>query len=648
MAFSTLSVDLVAKVAGFEEGMNKAARSLQNLDSRASSTARNLKSAFGALGATLSVGAIASFAKSGIDAADALNDMSKRTGVAVKDLASFQLIAEQSGTSLDSVAVAISKLSLSVGQAQNSNKEMAGSLTRLGITATEPKERFLQLADAIEKNGLTTQTLADLQKVLGKAYAETLPLLLEGSEAIRSSAKASESFAESMAKLAPNADKFNDNLSRMKYNAAGAAASILGSLVPALNELYEKYSRIRTVQERAGGFLKNLGVTGDAATDLRNVNTELKKTQETLAKSTANGIASKERLSDLSIEIERLKEKKKAILEYQAAQALEMGKPYADYKVPKVPLPDQGDIAAQLACISNDGIWDGKKCVQKKAKAKTAKKEKIVDYDSLHRMAGQDEFDHYRETLKAVTEEQNAWNAHVKESRQELTDMVEPSASLVRELVRLDQFDGVLDPELLAAARLEINAQIDSLGKMAPALEKTKSLAEDVGLVFASAFEDAIASGESFRDMLKGLLQDLLKLVARKAVTEPLVKFVTGMFADSANGNVFAGPGISAYSGSVVSQPTIFPFANGIGLMGEAGKEAVLPLKRGKNGKLGVSLEGDSGVQVNNYYTIDARGADVGAEQRIRRAIADSENRAVARSVSQVQNLNQRGQLRLS
>ena len=40
-------------------------------------------------------------------------------------------------------------------------------------------------------------------------------------------------------------------------------------------------------------------------------------------------------------------------------------------------------------------------------------------------------------------------------------------------------------------------------------------------------------------------------------------------------------------SGSVVSRPTVFPFARGIGLMGEAGPEAILPLRRGRGGRLG-------------------------------------------------------------
>jgi len=60
-------------------------------------------------------------------------------------------------------------------------------------------------------------------------------------------------------------------------------------------------------------------------------------------------------------------------------------------------------------------------------------------------------------------------------------------------------------------------------------------------------------------------------------------------FLKSAKGNVVSGPGIAAYSGSVVSRPTLFPFARGAGLMGEAGPEAILPLRRGSDGKLGVT-----------------------------------------------------------
>ncbi len=83
-----------------------------------------------------------------------------------------------------------------------------------------------------------------------------------------------------------------------------------------------------------------------------------------------------------------------------------------------------------------------------------------------------------------------------------------------------------------------------------------------------------------------------------------------------AKGGVVQSPGLSAYSGQIVDRPTVFPFAKGVGLMGEAGPEAILPLKRTANGRLGV--ETDAGVGgggrgggrgdwvVHNNFTLNA------------------------------------------
>jgi lambda family phage tail tape measure protein len=79
----------------------------------------------------------------------------------------------------------------------------------------------------------------------------------------------------------------------------------------------------------------------------------------------------------------------------------------------------------------------------------------------------------------------------------------------------------------------------------------------------------------------------------------------------SANGNVFAANGIVPYAmGGVVNRPTYFPFANGgaigTGLMGEAGPEAIMPLSRGANGKLGVMAAGTG--TTNIVVNVDASG----------------------------------------
>ncbi|MNL15113.1 hypothetical protein D3C87_1360840 [compost metagenome] len=67
----------------------------------------------------------------------------------------------------------------------------------------------------------------------------------------------------------------------------------------------------------------------------------------------------------------------------------------------------------------------------------------------------------------------------------------------------------------------------------------------------------------------------------------------------------------------MVGKPTFFPFANGIGLMGEAGPEAIMPLRRGSDGRLGISAQGSGSGGALHYapstvFHIDSR-SDRGA-----------------------------------
>jgi phage-related minor tail protein len=82
-------------------------------------------------------------------------------------------------------------------------------------------------------------------------------------------------------------------------------------------------------------------------------------------------------------------------------------------------------------------------------------------------------------------------------------------------------------------------------------------------------------------------------------------------FPGFAKGGVLGANGIVPYAkGGVVTRPMLFPFANGgaigTGLMGEAGPEAIMPLSRGANGKLGVLAAG--GGTTNVVVNVDASG----------------------------------------
>lgn len=110
--------------------------------------------------------------------------------------------------------------------------------------------------------------------------------------------------------------------------------------------------------------------------------------------------------------------------------------------------------------------------------------------------------------------------------------------------------------------------------------------------------------------------ESVLGMLAEIAVKSALVQGVNalmGAFGVTANakGGVYTSSSLSAYSGQVVDRPTLFAFAKGAGLMGEAGPEAIMPLTRNANGVLGVravgSVSGNAAPQVSINIASDGR-----------------------------------------
>jgi len=116
----------------------------------------------------------------------------------------------------------------------------------------------------------------------------------------------------------------------------------------------------------------------------------------------------------------------------------------------------------------------------------------------------------------------------------------------------------------------------------------------------------------NFKNLANSIIADLARIAIQQAITKPFTSFFTGLF--SANGNAFVDGKVQKYAyGGVVNKPTLFPMANGMGLMGEAGAEAILPLRRGSNGKLGVQSTGNS--IGNIIVNVDASGSAVEGDE---------------------------------
>ena len=156
-----------------------------------------------------------------------------------------------------------------------------------------------------------------------------------------------------------------------------------------------------------------------------------------------------------------------------------------------------------------------------------------------------------------------------------------------------------------------------------------KSFAEETGEVVAKAFqgmEDALVNfvmtGKlNFSDLTRSILADLARIAIRQAVMAPLKNIFP--FLKNANGNAFAANGVVPYrKGGVVNSPTYFKYGgSNLGIMGEAGPEAIMPLKRGRGGKLGVIAQG--GGAGNITVNVDASSSSVEGDENGSRQLGE-------------------------
>ncbi len=285
-------------------------------------------------------------------------------------------------------------------------------------------------------------------------------------------------------------------------------------------------------------------------------------------------------------------------------------------------------------------------------------------------------FDRGEESLKLLVERLDEAATGFGELSQAAGGFETQGGSLTELLGRTNLLFGE-QSELLDALR----AQLPELGREVTALFEEGAqegrafarVAEEVGASLLDAFEGAIERGESLSDVLKGLALDLARLAAERggdALLGGLLGgggggggllggLLGGLFGGGAGGlgPQFTGTGAAgllssgsfakgaAFAGGrsitafarggaltnrILRRPTLFPLADGLGLAGEAGPEAVLPLTRMGSGELGVkaamtrlpeaSFAGDRPV-TSLTFNIDATGADEKAIRRVERLV---------------------------
>ncbi|SCY58416.1 phage tail tape measure protein, lambda family [Paracoccus tibetensis] len=207
--------------------------------------------------------------------------------------------------------------------------------------------------------------------------------------------------------------------------------------------------------------------------------------------------------------------------------------------------------------------------------------------------------------------------------------------------MRMDEASGKgierLDDDLAQSARMAaaFEGELSRLRQsMAYTSREVGSLTSGLESGLRRAFDGLIFDGGKLSDALRGVgraLVDSVYGIAMRpiegALASGLAGMVTGAMTPFAAGGAFQQGRVTAVGGDVVGQATGFPMRGGIGLLGEAGAEAIMPLRRGADGRLGVAAAG-GGRAVNVTFNIST--PDVAGFQRSQSQIAAQMSRLMA------------------
>ncbi|MEI4195473.1 phage tail tape measure protein [Roseovarius sp. E0-M6] len=213
------------------------------------------------------------------------------------------------------------------------------------------------------------------------------------------------------------------------------------------------------------------------------------------------------------------------------------------------------------------------------------------------------------------------------------------------DLERLDDLDSQLDSlETGMSGAADVAAAFNSeMARVRNSFERTgrdvATLERGMSTGLRRAIKGAVVDGDSLSSSLRSLASTMINTAFNAAVrpvtdhiggvlAKGVGNLVGGLFKFEQGGSFAQGRVMPFANGGVVNGPVTFPMRRGTGLMGEAGPEAIMPLARGPDGKLGVR-SASAGAPVNVVMNITT--PDVGGFQRSQGQIAAQLGRAIGR-----------------
>jgi hypothetical protein len=548
-----------------------------------------------------------------VGAVDDLDEAAQNLGLqeGAVALSEFRAAARESGVDSSTLDTALTRLNIRLSDAAAGGKESAAIFKAMGIdirdaggnlkstdqVLTEVSNQFATYGNTAERAALATE-------IFGKSGARLVAYLSQGGDALRKNTGLTKEAVEESIKLQREFDALSLSVERFKN-------SLLGSALPAINSFLDRINQIDGDKIRSK-ILPSLM--------LREYNRQMDEV------------------------IKKEKQRNDALQNFAANYSNE-GR-FTMRRAPVVPKGDDKKPKKDRAEELTDAQRALAQYVQGLERELTATQDLTEEQQVLNFLRSNPQADttQTREMLLTMAAEVDGRRELVKqtkldaEARQVLAEANKkqadeakrlfdetrtPAEKLAKEIERLNEMlaRGAIDWDTYHRALFNAQDDFDAATKGAKdAAKDLNDAAKDLGLTFASAFEDAIVGGKGFQEILKGIEQDILRIVTRKMVTEPFANFLTGAMGGGGflSGLFGGGGGIPVFHSGTDYVPR-----TGLAMLQKG--ERVVPAEENRRG-----LGSSSSTTIN----IDARGSGLG-----RRTTAQ----AAARMLSETALLQARG-----
>ena len=605
-----------AKTKG-ENNIKRLGNSMQGVEGKAKNlgmAVRGVGTAFKALFAAAAVGGFASVVKGAIDSADSFQKLEVRTGIAAEKLMAYVEAGKLADVSQKQLEVGLKTLARTQVEAADGVATYADTYSKLGIDVKkangdlkptdqllgEIADRFADLPDGPEK-------AAAALDLFGKSGVDMITMLNGGSAAL-------EEFNFGLSgEFAQNAAFYNDEVTKLTREFNKFKLQLVDALLPALTQITQSFA---TLFDEGTNLEPLFMVIAGSIRVVAGVVFATIKLVDVLIKNAVTGvqIIGKVLTGDFAGAIELGKQRFTGFVEQAKKDFQEL----ANIATGTATAP-----AGYTRSTAGTGLLDLPE-KDKPGKEKGTKEDKPVVQVSAEVLRLTKQINEAKLEGNKLAEVDLGYDLAIQQLREKgvTGNNYELQQNNLLTQYTLDRLNVV---QAMGEAQDDLN---DKTNKYKVTLEQVKDVLADQ---LTSAITGLIDGTKSLKESLSGLLKSFGQMFLRAGM-----QGLVGNIFPSAKGNAFAQNKIVPYAnGGLVSRPTL-------ALMGEAGAEAVLPLKRGANGQLGVQVAGADMNAAMGRYARRGSGAAIATDDAAAMAGAEGGGGTidVSYSVERINNVN--------